>query len=564
MRIKQVEIKNFRGVNSLQWILDEPLVCLIGAGDSSKSTMIDAIEYVLSPNWFIPIDDSDFYNCNINNPIIIRVTIKPTNEDLWIDSKFGLCLRGWDIATKTIVDDPSDDDNLEKVITLQLTIDDSLSPDWRVVTDRKPEGDSISFKDRQKLGVSRIGNNISSELSWSRGSALSRLTPDKADAEKIILEANRDLRERISDEPFKNLDESIAIIKDSYEELGLDIEDLKASIDPETIRSKLGALSLHQNNNVPARKLGLGSRRLLAIAAQLQCVNQGSIMLIDEIETALEPHKIKHLLRVLKNKTKEENSGQFIFTSHHVSVIEELGCGPLFSVIKRNDDIKVNRIPSSIQGTVRNLPEALLAPKVIICEGATEMGLLRAYENKLLETDIKQTMAYNQVAIVNAGGGSNVAPRAYDLKSIDKKVCVFMDSDCTSYIPNKDSGVEIIAWKDEMYTENRVVSDLPNNLLIEFIKLAIKEKSEQAVVDKINSFIPDPADKLVFNGIEAYSDIDKLKQATATAASDGSWFKSVNGGEVLGKFLFNDNVFQAMQDTDFFDKMNQLERWINA
>jgi len=299
---------------------------LIGAGDSSKSTIIDAIAYALSPNWFIPIDDSDFHNCDTSNRIVIKVTISPPKE-FWIDSKFGLCLRGWDRVNYEIVDDPSEDESLEKVLTLQLSIDDLLSPEWRIVTDRNPDGDHISSKDRQKLGVARIGNSIASELSWSKGATLSRLTQDKAEAESIILEANRTLRAKICTEPFENLTGSIGVIKDGHEELGLSLGELNASIDPGAFKSRIAVLSLHQGN-VPARRLGLGSQRLLAIGAQLQCVSQGSIMLIDEVETALEPHKIKHLIRVLKRKAGGADSGQFIFTSHHVAVIEELGGWP--------------------------------------------------------------------------------------------------------------------------------------------------------------------------------------------------------------------------------------------
>ncbi|MCK4886361.1 MAG: AAA family ATPase, partial [Planctomycetes bacterium] len=56
MRICHIEIKHFRGIQFANFQIDEPLVCLVGAGDSSKSTILDAIEYTLSPNWFIPID----------------------------------------------------------------------------------------------------------------------------------------------------------------------------------------------------------------------------------------------------------------------------------------------------------------------------------------------------------------------------------------------------------------------------------------------------------------------------------------------------------------------------
>ena len=50
MRIYQLEIKHFRGIQYGKFNFTTPLVCLVGHGDTTKSTILDAIEYVLSPN----------------------------------------------------------------------------------------------------------------------------------------------------------------------------------------------------------------------------------------------------------------------------------------------------------------------------------------------------------------------------------------------------------------------------------------------------------------------------------------------------------------------------------
>ena len=39
------------------------LTCIIGRGDSGKSTILDAINYTFSSSWGIHFNDSDFYNC---------------------------------------------------------------------------------------------------------------------------------------------------------------------------------------------------------------------------------------------------------------------------------------------------------------------------------------------------------------------------------------------------------------------------------------------------------------------------------------------------------------------
>lgn len=54
MRIVKLSVENFRGIQELEWTPERrPLCCLIGHGDSGKSTVLDAIEAALSSRWYI-------------------------------------------------------------------------------------------------------------------------------------------------------------------------------------------------------------------------------------------------------------------------------------------------------------------------------------------------------------------------------------------------------------------------------------------------------------------------------------------------------------------------------
>lgn len=57
-------------------------VCLIGRGDSGKTSILKAISYVLSPNWNISISDLDFYNADITQNIIIEVVVGDLPKEL--------------------------------------------------------------------------------------------------------------------------------------------------------------------------------------------------------------------------------------------------------------------------------------------------------------------------------------------------------------------------------------------------------------------------------------------------------------------------------------------------
>lgn len=49
LKLTSIEIKNFRGIKhaSVFFPLDSRIICLIGAGDSGKSTLLTAIEWTL-------------------------------------------------------------------------------------------------------------------------------------------------------------------------------------------------------------------------------------------------------------------------------------------------------------------------------------------------------------------------------------------------------------------------------------------------------------------------------------------------------------------------------------
>jgi putative ATP-dependent endonuclease of OLD family len=75
MRIVYVEIDNFRGIRKLRWAPNAKVNCLIGPGDSTKTTILDAIELALNPRSYRFADDSDFYDLDYDQPINIVVTV---------------------------------------------------------------------------------------------------------------------------------------------------------------------------------------------------------------------------------------------------------------------------------------------------------------------------------------------------------------------------------------------------------------------------------------------------------------------------------------------------------
>lgn len=178
MDIKNLKVHHFRGINSLDWDVDGRFLCLVGAGDATKSTILEALQLVLTPRRDVSFEDSDFYDASTEEPIHVEVTVGEVPSDLLSEKKFGYLIRGWNHQFR-IRDEPQDDD--EPLLTIRLSVDETLEPTWQVVNDREAEGSRISAYDRAKFGMSRIGDYFDWQFSWRQGSVLTRIMEEKED-----------------------------------------------------------------------------------------------------------------------------------------------------------------------------------------------------------------------------------------------------------------------------------------------------------------------------------------------------------------------------------------------
>src|SRR6056297_1648080 len=93
-KIHSLKILNYRGIKEFeQEFKDSDFICLIGRGDSGKTTILHAINAVLTPNWNYTFNDTDFHNGDLDQPIKIEVNLYDLPIELLTDSKYGLYKR---------------------------------------------------------------------------------------------------------------------------------------------------------------------------------------------------------------------------------------------------------------------------------------------------------------------------------------------------------------------------------------------------------------------------------------------------------------------------------------
>jgi putative ATP-dependent endonuclease of OLD family len=564
VRIRKISIRNFRGVKELEWSLPTAdIFCLIGKGDSSKSTILEAIRYAFFPQWNLTLSDSDFYQCKVENAIVVEVTIGDLIEDFCSLNKYGHCLRGWDAQNGKLVDEP--DDALESVLTIRLTVGKDLEPKWIAVCDRSPDGVPFKQADRNKVSVGLIGAYSERQLSWATGTALAKLTEAQS-LNELLANASRTARTSLdADRPntLKNFDAAAVKSQEVAKLLGVPVvEAYKAHLDLNSINLKVGGLALH-DGDIPLRQLGLGSRRMLLCGIQKMGLEEGHVTLFDEVEFGLEPHRISRLLK----HVREDKRGQYFLTTHSPVVLRELTVDDLYIVHSKAGTVRVipahceGLVAHEAQGKIRSSAEAFLAKKVVVCEGATEVGFLRGYDDYQVGKG-KDPFSYHGVSLLNAGGASKIKALAEAFKLLGYEVCVVADGDAEKqFSPAHEAelegkGIPIHVWVDKLSLEERAFQDLPWASVIASLKLAQTVPSLTVYANVRSKYQKD-----LDNEVSNWVDSPELRLAIGKSAKGCDWFKDMTRGDLWVQAVSPAFADPAFVKKDIPVKLAKLWTW---
>ena len=432
-RIRRIEIANFRGIQRLAWCPAPGINCLIGPGDSGKSTVLDAIDLCLGARRNVQFSDADFFDLDITNPISITLTLGDLDDAMRTLEGFGAFLRGFHPTTGVVEDEPTV--GAEVVLCLNLIVASDLEPSWTLVSERAAQQGivkTLAWKDRLALAPTRIGALADYNLGWQRGSVLNRISEERADASAALVKAARDARSAFGDQAEQQLAEALGIVTATAQELGVHIgAKAKALLDSHSVSFGGGTISLHNESGIPLHSLGVGSTRLLVAGLQRKAAGKASIVLSDELEYGLEPHRIARFLGSLGAKEAAAPLQVFL-TTHSPVALRELSGSQLF-VLRRGPHAHEARLTGAddgIQSTIRLYPEAFLAGSVVVCEGASEIGLLRGLDLYRLDQGNASRSALG-VALVDCGGGEpdRAYARATAFQSLGYRVMVLRDDD---------------------------------------------------------------------------------------------------------------------------------------
>jgi len=568
-RIRKIEIANFRGIQRLVWCPVPGINCLIGPGDSGKSTVLDAIDLCLGARRNVQFSDADFFGLDITTPISITLTLGDLDDTMRTLESFGAFLRGYHASTGIVEDEPSA--GAEVVLCLHLTVASDLEPSWTLISDRSTQQGivkTLAWKDRVALAPTRIGALADFNLGWQRGSVLNRISEERADASAALIKAARDARSSFGDQAEQQLGEALGIVTTTAQELGVYVgAKARALLDSHSVSFGGGTISLHSEGGIPLRSLGVGSTRLLVAGLQREASREASIVLSDELEYGLEPHRIARFLGSLG--AKEAAPMQVFLTTHSPVALRELSGGQLF-VLRRcahGHEARLVGADDGIQSTIRLYPEAFLAGSVIVCEGASEIGLLRGLDLYRLDQG-SMSLAALAVALVDCGGGDADRPyaRAAAFQALGYRVMVVRDDDKKptpaveqAFVQN---GGTVVAYRAGRALEDELFGSLTPAACQQLITFA-HELHGDLIVEHLRTVSNNTLTfHDVWNEIQNTSALSVERRATLGQAArirKAGWFKSISWMEDVARTIVAPDLKRC--DQGFRALMDQVFEW---
>jgi len=573
MKVAHVYIRNFRGIKSLSWNVDSAFNCIIGAGDTGKTTILTALDYALTPRTSLSFDDSDFFEQDVTQRIVIQITLtdwdetRPEVQTFFQEKKFAQYKCGLD------QNGPISEPNDTTAISVSLNIDAHLEPKWFVVKGLDADGTEdrapLWGSDRNTLGVSRIDIFSDFHFTWGNNTILTRLSADnQANPNAILSDLAREMRRSdISQHPSVAECQTVAdTVKSESKNAGVNLTTLAPKIDLQRRSMTAGALSLHEDN-VPLRNKGTGSKKLIAAAMQMKLHDGKNVSLIDELEVGLEPHRIRGLIHKLKNSKQ-----QIFTTTHSPVVIRELSVSKNeLHVCKRASDgtVTLNSLGTvpKIQGSVRKNAEAFLGSKVVACEGATEIGCLRAYDVYRFSTDNAIVPVWSlATSYFDCGSLSQVKPVCPKLIELGYRVAALCDNDDPNQLSETDTqnlreeGVHICQWNEGNSTEMQLTCDLPWSALPQMLE-KIAEYHDTLEHTSILNTIRKAAQAENFvlpDDVAAWCDSLELRKLIGKAITDGDWIKRMDYSANVFQFAFS----KLPDESVIKQRLDKLWQWI--
>lgn len=560
--IHRIKIERFRGIKILVWRPASGVNVILGGGDVGKTTILEAIALLLNPSNALVLSESDYWQRDTNSEFSIEAAITlPSSSEISQQSKFAWPWE-WtgEEAVPPLADAEADDDipsAAHPVYCLRVRGTSELEVTWEIV---QPNGevDVLSAAVRRKIGIVRLAGEDRNDrdLRLVYGSALDRLLADKGLRARIGQQVSEiNLQDKLSEDARKaltKLDKALqAESLPSNLELGL------TSSQGLSIGALIGLLAQSEEAvSLPLASWGAGTRRMTTLEIAAATEAESRITVIDEVERALEPYRVRKLVGALQ----DANTQTFV-TTHSAVAISAADAARLWYLDSAGN---IGELPrSKIAAQQARDPETFLAKFAVICEGPTEVGFVSDVLGRAIDGSFRD----RGIHAANGQGNASALSLLEAMAGAGVTVAGFADHE-GEYAGRWSTlkgrmGNRLFQWMSGCLEEN-VIRCVADDDLVELIK----DKDGDLDGDRLRTL----ADRL--GCVE--KDIPTLKAAAQTqemdfrcliiAAATGrtddapagrqkewkahsrKWFKSEAGGRELAAHMFQLGAWVELND----------------
>lgn len=527
MKVRQLEIENFRGVRAGKVVFADNTL-LVGGNNVGKSTVCEALDLVLGPERTSRrpvVDEHDFHRSTYVDadkkpvPIIIRAVVVDLPDEA--RRRFGGHLRRWNDTDRSFVDDlengaeHADDEGVTWALQVSFRARyDAVEDDFEADTFFEhplPELDELDDEEASSLGEGRDRftrahkrlcgfvylralRTGSRALGLQRGSLLDTvLRLSEEGSAEMWMETLRQMRD---------LDPAIGAIPD-LESLLTQIreraggfvrlagnEDATAFFASDLTREhlrevvRLFVATGPSDHAVPFTRQGTGTVNLLVFALLTMIADlkerQSVIFAMEEPEIALPPHTQRRVARFVKREM-----GQAIVTSHSPYVIEQFEPNEIV-MLSHESGGDVEGMPidpvgiklKSYRSQRRQFSEAILSRGVLVVEGETEASIIpiaAAVLEKSSADYVHPDLA--GVTIFTANGDGDVPRWAPILRALGKVPFGMVDKQGKPYSGDNATALKSFEefWESPVEgIEELIVSQVPTAVLRRFMDEAVQ------------------------------------------------------------------------------------------
>ena len=318
LQIRHLLINRYRGIASLEWRPSPGWNCLVGPGDSSKTTILLAISLLLAPYTVGPRSQYEYYRRDVAKEFEIEATIGAL--DLKVLAEASALPSPWGLRDGNLVPIPLGND--EPVLRVRVRGTEDLEAVYEMLL---PSGDVVSFPTslRKRFNLFQVREDAAAPRAFrfAPGSALGR-DIDNTGMRRAVHDAVSDAAGKLSIP--ETAGKTIGELQLAFDAAGLPPH-LALGLVPVPTGDLLSIVALHSGESgseaIPLSHFGSGTREMAALVMLTRAASAGVILTVDEVERGLEPHRQRQVCDRLVSLIGA--AGQIFSTTHSPIVIRK-------------------------------------------------------------------------------------------------------------------------------------------------------------------------------------------------------------------------------------------------